>query len=273
MALRAADVYPSEPRALLSQGDIYLAPSVVIWSALTHPVPAVIPPAPASPGESALVLAWVKTAASSEHVPEITLATSWTPVLVLSHDCEIDKEFNEYVDWLIDQGDSEEAAVREAEERSDLDRYIVVSPLLPYDERVVSPGKFEAIRSAQKIGYFPLPPMPAYSGAEFLVHLSRTTTVERILLSRRYKIGSLSDLARQLLRFKLAEVLASRSLAAVSKLEVAIGQRITDVRTLKVKRSDATVVLVLEDGAELHVGAKTNRESAAPERTRRSEAE
>ena len=114
----------------------------------------------------------------------------------------------------------------------------------------------------------PLPPMPMYEEAEFLVHLSRVTTLERRLLAPRFEAASLTDEARALLRFKLAEALASRDLSVVSRLESAIGRKIVDVRTLKMRRQEASVALVLDDGSELQVAAKADQEAALSERTR-----
>jgi len=266
MTRLAGEFYLAEARPLLSQGDIYLAPSVVIWSGETHRV-AIVPPAPSSPGQVAYVPAW-----SGDGVaPSVTLGTSWTPVLVVSHDCELDKEFNETVDALVASGTGEEDAIEAASADPSLDRYVLVSPLLPYDDRVVRRERWDAIRAAQKIGYFPLPPIAEYEDAEFLVHLSRISTVERTLIESCPKVGSTSEQARALLRFKLAEAHSSRNLTLVSRLESAIGQAIADVRTVKVKRGDATVALVLESGDELHLTARADRDPPPPpERTRKS---
>ncbi|HST59261.1 MAG TPA: hypothetical protein VLK84_11240 [Longimicrobium sp.] len=266
MPLSPDDAYLPECRGLLSQGDIYLAPAVMVWSADAFRAMPVIPPAPSRPGDTVFTPAWGRSTASQ--APMVTLATSWTPVLVLSHDCEIDKEFNEYVELLIREGLPEQEAERRASTVRELDRYVLVSPLLPYVDAELAPGRWEAVRSGRKIGYFPLPPMPAYEDAEFFIHLSRICTVERRLLSSSYKVASLSEAARSLLRFKLAEAHASRNLSVVSKLEAAIGRKIADVRTLKVKRQEATVALVMEDGSEVQVGARADVEFHVAERTR-----
>jgi hypothetical protein len=255
-------------RPLLSQGDIYLAPSVMVWSAETLPALPIIPSAPTAVGDTVQVLGWNPAADEDGFVPHVTLSTSWVPVLVLSHDCEIDKEFNEHVDALVRAGVGEEAAIARAAAMPELDRYILVSPLLPYEGEIVAPEKWDAIRAAQKIGYFPLPPMRAFEGAEFLVHLSRVSTVERRLLSPRHKAASLSDVYRALLRFKLAEALSSRNLSLVSKLEAAVGQRIEDVRALEAKRREVSVGILLEDGTELQVVARADPDAPVPERTR-----
>jgi len=268
MALAPERFFLASPRPQPSQGDVYLAPATTVWSGLSMSAPPTIPQGPRSPGQSIATRAWELAPAAHEHTPEVTLATSWGPVIVISHDCEIDKEFNEYVDALMKTGVSEDDAISQATARDDLDRFILVSPLLPYAPEVVAEERWESIRSAQKIGYFPIPAIPGFGEAEYLLHLSRISTVERRLLVPRYKAASLGDDARALLRFKLAEALASRNLSLVSKREAAIGRRLEDVRTLKTKRQDATVALVWDDGTELQVAAKAGRDAAVSERNR-----
>jgi hypothetical protein len=270
MPLAPDAAYQAEPRPLLSQGDIYLAPSVIVWSAEAFRAMPVIPPAPERFGQTVFTPAWGRSNVSP--APPVTIATTWAPVLVVSHDCEIDKEFNEQVDVLVRGGMAEEEAERRASGMPDLDRYVLVSPLLAYDERELAPERWDAVRTGQKIGYFPLPSMPMFEDAEFFIHLSRICTVERRLLSPEYKVASLAEPARALLRFKLAEALSSRNLSVVSKLEAAIGRQIVDVRTLKIKRQDATVSLVMDDGSEVQVGARADAEIPLPERTRHPEA-
>jgi hypothetical protein len=262
--------YRDSPAELISQGDVFLAPWTMAWSAETEPAAPLVPVGPMSTGARSLVPAWTSGPGARRDAPAVTLATTWAPVVVLSHDCEIDKEFNEHLDALIAQGaDPDEAAAR-ASQRDDLDRYILVSPLLPYRSDIVAEAKWAPVRAKQKIGYVGFPPMPAVEHAEFCLHLSRISTIERRLLRMEFKIASLTEPARALLRFKLAEALASRNLSLVSRLEAAIGRRIDVDRTLKVKRQDASLALVLDDGSELLVGAKADVEPAAPERTRKA---
>jgi hypothetical protein len=262
------EFYLPQPRPLLSQGDIYLAPVVTAWSSASRAAIPLIPPAPEEPGHTVFAPAWRHTAGTS--TPAVTLGTSWTPVVVISHDCEIDKEFNEFVDALVRKGVPASEAEDRASALPELDRYVLVSPLLPYDEQELAAERWDAVRTGRKFGYFPLPSMPAYEQTEFFVHLSRICTIERRLLSPAYKAVSITEFARGLLRFKLAEALASRNLALVSKLEHAIGRRISEVRTLKVKRKEATVALVLDDGSEIHVGARADGPAPVPERTRKA---
>lgn len=248
--------YLPDVRAELSQGDICLAPSATVWSGETVEAPLVIPPAPSEVGGTALVPGWRRGAGTPEAVPEVTLETSFSPVLVLSHDCEIDKEWNEWIEMRLAEGWDESRAEAEANARDDLDARILVSPLLPYDPGVLPERSWVAVRSAQKIGYFPIPAIQAYGGAEFLVHLSRACVIDRALLRRPSRLLSLTEEARQILRFKLAEALASRNLTLLGRIESAVGRRIEDVRVLKQKRAELTVALVLDDGSELQVGAR-----------------
>jgi hypothetical protein len=268
VALAADAFYRESPTKLTSEGDIFFAPWTMAWSGETEPAPPVVPVGPDSQGMRSLVPAWTSGPGAAANAPRVTLATTWAPVVVVSHDCEIDKEFNDHVDALIRDGIDPSEAVSRASARHDLDRFILVSPLLPYQPDIVPEARWTSIRANQKIGYFALPPMPGAEQAEFCIHLSRIATIERRLLRMESKIASLTEPARALFRFKLAETLAARNLSVVSRLEAAIGRRIEEVRTPKVKRQDASVALVLDDGSELLVGAKADAGEAVPERTR-----
>ncbi|HEY0778979.1 MAG TPA: hypothetical protein VGD56_13495 [Gemmatirosa sp.] len=255
------------PREQLSQGDVFLAPSAAVYGT-DDAEPALAGPAvPPAVGQGVTVRAWGRPGLGAAAVaPPVAVAVAWTPVMVLSHDCELDKEFNEHVDRYLTEhpGATEADAIRQFSDRSDLDRHVLVAPLLPYAEAVAPAWKHDGIRQAGRIGYLPVPPMAEYDGAEFFVHLARVSTVGRELLATRYKVASLSEAARSLLRFKLAEALASRNLSLVSKLEAAVGRTITDVRTMKARSSSATVSLVLDDGGEVQVDAKMDRPGAPP---------
>jgi hypothetical protein len=220
------------------------------------PAPAIVPPAPGRVGETVFLPGWLRGSATPAAVPDITIGNTFGLVLVISHDCEIDKEWNEWVEARIAEGMPEDQAEADADTRAELDARILVAPLLPYEPAVLPERAWEAVRHAQKIGYFPLPAIAAYGGAEFVVHLSRVCVIERALLDRRTRLISLTEEARQLLRFKLAEALSSRNLSVLGKLEAAVGHRIDDVRALKQRRSDVTAALVFDDGTELQVGVR-----------------
>ena len=172
-------------REHLSQGDLFLSPSAILCAAddaqLT-PVSLSLPPAV---GQRVTVRAWGRPdltgVAAASAAPAVAATVLWTPVIVLSHDCEIDKEFNEQVGRFLTAHPEaiEEDVIASYSGRWDLDRYVLVSPLLPYDEEVAPAWKHEGIRQAGRIGYFPVPPVDGYGGMEFLVHLARVSTVER----------------------------------------------------------------------------------------------
>jgi hypothetical protein len=240
--------YLPHRQKLLSQGDLYLVPTSMAWShegttdSLTQP-----PATPPRIGGSVITHAWGSIGARQAGVPVTGIETRWGPAMVLSHNCEIDKDFNEAVDHLVDEEGLEEAAAKEAASRDwDLDRYIVVAPLLSYEE--ISGRKHPGIRTGQRIGYFPVPPIPEFGAADYAVHLSRLATVERRLLRPGLKIASLETHSVKRLQYKIAEVFASRRLTLVSEIEAAVGREIVRVQAVKQSRKKATVSLTLDDG-------------------------
>jgi hypothetical protein len=95
-----------------------------------------------------------------------------------------------------------------------------------------------------------------------------TTPERRVLLLHRAAVAIFGP---SVLRFKVAETLASRNLSLVSKLEAAVGCTTTDVRTVKSRSSSTTVALVLDDGDEMQVDAKVDRPGGPlPERLRQA---
>lgn len=261
--------YRSENHEQLSQGDLFMVPTSMIWSFDSRPEAlSEVPPLPPEVGTSVLTQAWRPSASGEVGAPAVFVETRWSPAMVLSHDCEIDKDFNEEVDRLVEEeGLREDEAIRTVEIDWSFDRYITVATLLAYHE---IPGhKHAGIRSGQRIGYFPLPPIPGFGAPEFAVHLSRISTVERRILRGGLKIASIAPDSVKRLRYKLAEVFASRRLSLLSELEAAIGREIVEVRTLKESRKKATVALVLDDGTDLHVETMPGPPGTTPERQRR----
>lgn len=247
--------YLPEVQAQLSQGDIFMVPTSMTWSEDGRPgalgqVPS-LPPV----GETVLTHAWDAAGAREAGAPAAVVETRWGPAMVLSHDCEIDKDFNEEVERLVaEQEVAEQEAMRQVSRDRALDRYITVAPLLSYGE--IAGHKHAGIRSGQRIGYLPLPAIPRFGPADFAIHLSRTATVERHLLRAGLKIASLAADSVKRLQYKIAEVFASRRLALLSQIESAVGHEIIEVRALKESRKKVTVALMLDDGTDLHVETK-----------------
>ena len=270
-----ASYFEKARRPQLSQGDIFLAPAAVVTQAV-NPAPGPLRSAALPPmaGEAVTVLAWGDPRFEPMGgIPAVAIVVTWVPVMVLSHDCEIDKDFNESVDRhrRANPELSEALATAMFADRADLDPYVLIAPLLPYDDVLIPAWRHEGIRQAARIGYIPVPPIPNYGANDYCVPLTRMCTVQRQLLDERFQVASLSESARCIVRFKLAEALASRNLSVVSNPEAAVGRTIADVRTLKSKQSSATLALILDDGSELQVDAKPDRPADdLPERLRKS---
>lgn len=267
----AGSFYLPESQEQLSQGDLFLVPTSVLWSHDSRPdALAQVPPIPPRVGATVFTHAWDPAGAGEAGAPATVIEARWGAAMVLSHNCEIDKDFNEAVDRLVaEEGLDDDEAMRRASHDWDLDRYIVVAPLLSYGE--IAAHRHEGIRSGQRIGYFPLPPIPGFGTSDFAVHLSRVSTVERRLLRTGLKVASLATASGKRLQYKIAEVFASRRLTLLSEIEAAVGREIVQVKALKESRRKVTVALELDDGTDLHLETRPTPGSAAPERLRRAE--
>ncbi len=175
-------------RGQLAQGDIFLAPNALVCGVTGDEAASEGPAIPAAVGEAVTVRLWGQPAfGPSSGAPPVNAVAGWTPIMVLTHDCELDKEFNEHVSqYLRDHpGVSEEDVVAMISPRADLHRHAQVAPLLPCDDAVVPAVRHGGIRQARKIGSVPVPAMPAYGDDAFFVPLNRVTTVGRELLATR----------------------------------------------------------------------------------------
>ncbi|HEX6038173.1 hypothetical protein, partial [Longimicrobium sp.] len=122
-----ADYLP-QPHAALRQGDVVLAPSAVLLAG--HEAAADDVPAPPRLGERRLSLPWRLD--GSPLAPDVLVETLLAPVLVLSHDCHLEKDFNERVRELIAAGMAQEEALDVASSDPALDPFAVVAPLQLY---------------------------------------------------------------------------------------------------------------------------------------------
>lgn len=255
----AAEFFEPQTRPQLSQGDIVLSPSTILWSETARPPLNFGTPAPPQLGGSVTVPVW-----DDYGVVPLTVAEArWSPVMILSHDCELDKEFNRRVEQLIKEGRTESEAIDIATADESLDPHVVVSPLIPYAD--VPTELHAAIRDASRIGFIPVPAAPAFDNEEFLVDLSRVSTVERRLINRFGKVASLTDDARGAVQFKIAEAFATRSLSTLDHIEGLIGQRIAGIETYRKTAKATSLVLRLEDGNSIHMEIKAPRASLKEE--------
>lgn len=231
-----------------------LAPSVVTWSDQRFEPDFTIKPAP-SLGD------WIRFAAWEDYsgnVPTPVLEARWGPVMVLSHDCEIDKEFNREVDRMVREGIDERRAIEDASADEDLDTRLVIAPVLPYDE--FPEADHAGIRSGQRIGFLPLPPTDVFDGEETVVDLGRPSCVDRQLLTRFERLLSLAGPQVGVLRYKLSEAYSSRALAAISEIEALVGQTIVGVEALPRSSKKSSLIMHLEDGTATHLEIRKPRE-------------
>jgi hypothetical protein len=177
--------------------------------------------------------------------------------MVLSHDCEIEKDFNEHVRTLIETGVDQDTAIRQASDDPTLDPLVSVAPLLPFD--AFPERRHSGIRDNVRIGYFSTAPHPQLGDCEYAVDLTQITTVDRQLVQYFPPVASLSVLAVGVLRFKLAEAFATRDLSVLAELEAAIGQQITGVQAQPRSKAKVDLVLYLGNGEQLHLEGKSLR--------------
>lgn len=187
-----------------SQGDLAVAPTAVLWGQGERPSLPYPQPPPLPNGVISVVYdLWEGTPLA----PAASIECFIGPVMVVSDDCAIDKEFNARVDQLIAQGLPESAAEAEARNDDSLDPLILVAPVLPYESlRFVNE---QAVRTAQAVGYFPIVGGPEVD--EGYLDLGRVQPVSRGLLSEPF--AALSEAARSILRWKLAQYYAARNLS------------------------------------------------------------
>lgn len=251
-------IYEPAPHPTLRQGDIVLAPSVLLLPSDARDLGA--PRAgPRRLGDAQRLALWDASGAALS--PEVSAEVRFSPVLVVSHDCELEKDFNERVRELLETGRSEEDAVAEAEADPTLDPYAVVAPVLPYS--AVSERRHAGIRSGQRIGYFPLDQLPG-DGGDYLVELGRLCTLSVELLPQRAKVASLAAESVYELRYKLSEAYAVRDLAVLQELEVLAGRTILRAVALPKNAKKTSLQLHLDDGDIIHLEIRRPRE-ALPE--------
>lgn len=253
--------YLETPHETLRQGDIILCPTAPILKGASEPSD--VPRAPTALGDTVIGRLWIEPI---DPVPHASYEACWSPVLVLSHDCELEKEFNERVVELIAGGMSQEAAIEDASADPTLDPFAVVAPLLPYS---MFPGhQFEGIRSGQRIGVLPVDQVPG-DGGNYVVDLFRPSVVSAMLLPQGLKVASLAPRSVFELRYKLTEAYATRDLAVLTELEALVGHTITGVEAIPKAKKKTGLILHLQDAESVHLEIRWPRESLGSEIVRR----
>jgi hypothetical protein len=222
---------------------------------------------PAAPplrlGESVQSPAW--RSPSHPLVPDVAVETAWSPVLVVSHDCHLEKDFNERVRELIATGIPEPEAIETASADPTLDPFAVVAPLLPYS--AIPESRHAGIRAGGRIGYFPLESLPG-DGGDYAVDLGRLATVSVRLLPQSAKVGSLAASSTAELRYKIAEAYAIRDLAVLAELEAMVGHTIVRAEALPRSKKKSALALFLDNGESVHLEIRRPRDELPDEITR-----
>jgi hypothetical protein len=118
------------------------------------------------------------------------------------------------------------------------------------------------VRQAQPIGYFPIPEWPGQVDEGYL-DFTRTVPVSRQLLWG--PAAALSEPARRILRWKLAQFYAVRNLSVDVELVRAVGKVITAVRTVSDQKDRLVVDRELNDGEdELRLRQEPRRPEVPP---------
>jgi hypothetical protein len=160
--------------------------------------------------------------------------------MVITHDCQLDKEWNRRVRDLEREGKPPEQAEQEATADTTLDRTLVVSPLVDPDDIRGGRGNLLA---GKVIGYVPVPRHPENLIDECVVDLTYQCTVDRLDV---VKVSSLSEAARKELRYALIQLDALRTTDLGFQIETVIGHTI---RKVEVPRRDPLALHIhLDDG-------------------------
>lgn len=168
-------------------------------------------------------------------------------VMVTSHDCHHDKEWNVSRSRLIKQGHAPEDAEAIAEADDTLDRHFHASPLIPFDDFPANErGNY---RAGKVTGYFPLPVPPDDAFPECVVDLTYRCTIDKKAIKNRH--WCLSEEARDTLRYSIARFDSFRSVEVSETIERAIGRTIVDVAVET--SAELVVVLTLDDDSELRL--------------------
>jgi hypothetical protein len=193
----------------------------------------------------------VTVASSAGEHPDLRLVAGPALVMVTSHDCHFDKEWNRRRTQLIKAGVPEEDAQRLASEDETLDRTFTASPLLLPEDLDVDRGNLMAGRL---LGYLPVPASTDGLVPESVVDLTYRVTLDRLDIVR---VASISTSARAQLRYALARLDSLRAVTVGFEIEAVLGKQIekvdlpsTNPLAVRVHLDDGTVIELLQQPAE-----------------------
>jgi hypothetical protein len=173
----------------LQQGDIVLAPVGRVQGDV-----AVVP------RWEAFDQAFSEPLRVDSDLPEIFACAGYGWAVVATHDCHLDREFNERVKALRKaEGLSLPEAEQRAEDDPELDRFISVCPLIP---PTAYRADWPALARGEVIGAFPVPALPERGVDDLVANLTYRATIDRHTVVARAAV--MTEEARTWLRFSLA---------------------------------------------------------------------
>lgn len=155
--------------------------------------------------------------------PELRLAAGPALVMVTSHDCHFDKEWNRRRSNLIKRGFPPPEAEQLASADLTLDRTFTGSPLLRPEDLDLERGNLMAGRM---LGYLPVPASADGVVPEAIVDLTYRVTLDRLDIVR---LASISAPARAQLRHALTQLESLRAVTVGFEIEAVVGRHIDSV--------------------------------------------
>ena len=171
---------------------------------------------------------------------KLRLAVGPALVMVTSHDCHFDKEWNQRRGALIADGADPDQASRVADADDSLDRTFTASPLLRADDVGRDRGM---LMSGKILGYLPVPASPDTLVPEAVVDLTYRVTLDRLDIVR---VACVGIEARSQLRYSLARLDSLRAPSVGFDLEAVVGRHIE--RVTFPKKQPLFVRLHLDNG-------------------------
>lgn len=178
--------------------------------------------------------------------PEIrTLYVAAGPALVMvtSHDCHFDKEWNRRRNELIRSGKSAEEANAIAEADDRLDRTFLASPLIDPQDISVDRGNLMA---GKIMGYMPVPASMDGLVPDSVVDLAYRVTLDRLDVRR---VASVTQSVRSHLRYGLAQLDSLRATQLGFEIEAVVGKHISRIELPE--RDPLLVRLHFDDGTSV----------------------
>ena len=237
--MTSTDVYrPAE--GPLNQGDILVAPVARVAATDFW-----VPDRWDRIDQSEHVVSHSGTGAQTDE--DVFVLSGRTLVMVTSHDCHHDKEWNAERSRLIRRGHSVSEAEAIAESDPTLDRTFQASPLVPLGD--IAPERRGNYRAGRVVGYFPISEPPDGSFPPSVVDLTYRCTIDRLAITARR--WCLARHERDRLRYAIARFDSFRSVQLAETIEAAIGKSIADVSIDSTR--PLTVDLMLDDGSVLQL--------------------